>query len=90
LVVRKQAEGRMMTALLSLVTGGNGLIAGLVAVLIAVGGAWFKGRSMGANSERDKQIKRDAEAMDEAQKIEQQVAGNDPDANREELRRWSK
>jgi len=79
-----------MTALLSLLTGGNGLIAGLVAVLIAVGGAWLKGRSMGANSERNKQIKRDAEAMSEAQKIEQQVAGNDPDANRKELSKWSR
>ena len=79
-----------MTALLSLLTGGNELIAGLVAVLIAVGGAWLKGRSMGVNSERDKQIKRDAEAMSEAQKIDEAVAGNDPDANRKELSKWAR
>jgi hypothetical protein len=79
-----------MTALLSLLTGGNGLIAGLVAVLIAVGGAWLKGRSMGVNSERSKQIARDAAAMSEAQKIDEAVAGNDPDANRKELSKWAR
>jgi len=79
-----------MTALLSLLTGGNGLITGLVAVLIAVGGAWLKGRSMGANSERDKQIKRDVAALSEAQKIDEAVAGNAPDENRKELKKWSR
>jgi len=43
-----------MTALLSLFTGSNTLIAGLLAVLAAVGAAWFKGRSSGVKSERDK------------------------------------
>jgi hypothetical protein len=79
-----------MTALLSLLTGGNGLIAGLVAALVGAAALFFKGRSMGANSERDKQIKRDAAAMSEAQKIDEAVAGNDPDANRNELKKWSK
>jgi hypothetical protein len=79
-----------MTALLSLLTGGNGLIVALGGVLVAVFGAWLKGRSMGVNSERDKQIKRDAAAMNEAQKIEQAVAGNDPDKNRKELSKWAR
>jgi len=78
-----------MTALLSLLLG-NKLITGLFAALIGSAVMFFKGRSMGANSERDKQIKRDAAAMSEAQRIDEAVAGNDPDANRKELSRWSK
>lgn len=78
-----------MTALLSLILG-NKFIVGLFATFIGSVVVFFKGRSMGVNSERDKQIKRDAAAMSEAQKIDQAVAGNDPDANRKELSKWSR
>ncbi|MGE9185372.1 hypothetical protein ACQKIA_31220 [Escherichia coli] len=79
-----------MTAILSLFTGSNTLVAGLLAVLAAVAAAWFKGRSSGVRSERDKQVSRDAAAMTEAQKIDEAVAGNTPEANRNELSKWSK
>lgn len=78
-----------MTALLSLVLG-NKLISGLVVTLFGALFAFFKGRSMGAQSERTKQLARDAAAMSEAQRIDQAVAGNDPDANRKELSKWAK
>ncbi|HEX2753702.1 MAG TPA: hypothetical protein VHP34_11480 [Alphaproteobacteria bacterium] len=79
-----------MSTLLSLLTGPNTLVAGILAVLAAVAAAWFKGRSSGVRSERDKQTSRDAAAMTEAQKIDEAVAGNTPEANRSELSKWSK
>ncbi len=79
-----------MNVLLSLLTGGNGIFIGIAAVIAAIAGAWLKGRSSGANAERDKQLKRDAAAMSEAQRIDQAVAGNDPDENRKELGKWSR
>lgn len=79
-----------MSAPLSLLTGGNGIIAGLVAALIGAVALFLKGRSMGANAERDKQAARDAAAMNEAQKIDEAVAGNAPADNREALKRWGK
>lgn len=79
-----------MTALLSLLTGGNGIFVGIVAFIATLAGVWFKARSSGINSERNKQASRDAAAMSEAQKIDEAVAGNDPDANRKELSKWAK
>lgn len=79
-----------MSALLSLLSGGNGIIAGLVAALIGAVALFLKGRSIGVNAERDKQAARDAAAMNEAQKIDEAVAGNSPAANREALKRWGK
>ena len=79
-----------MTALLSLLMGGNGVFIGIAAVIAAIAGAWMKGRSSGANAERGKQAARDAVAMSEAQRIDQAIAGNDPDENRKELSKWSR
>lgn len=78
-----------MTALLSLLLG-NKLISGLVVTLFGALFAFLKGRSIGVTSERNKQLQRDAEAMSEAQKIDQAVAGNAPGENRKELSKWAR
>ncbi len=57
--------------------------AGVLAILAA---AYSKGKT----AERSAQKSRDFEAMTEAQKIDEAVAGNAPDENRKELRRWSR
>lgn len=79
-----------MELVTSLLGGGNGLLIGLGVILAAVLGAFFKGRSSGKRSERDKQSKARLEAMKESERIEQEVAGNSPDDNRAELKKWGK
>ncbi len=79
-----------MEALLGLLTGGNGLLAGLLAAIVGGIALLLKGRSMGKQDERDRQIKAEYEAMSEAQRIEQEVAGNSPKSNRDALKRWGK
>jgi outer membrane murein-binding lipoprotein Lpp len=86
-----------MTALLSLLTGGNGLIAGLVAVLIAVGGAWLKGRSMGANSERSKQTEAKLRAAEDRLEMDREATEAEKEAGalsdaeaRKEADRWAR
>jgi len=77
-----------MTALLSLLTGGNGLTAGLVAALIGAAALFFKGRSAGINSERAKQDRQRIESMQKAKEIENEVqdlGSNDLDS---EYRKW--
>lgn len=60
-----------------------GIVLAFAATVYAV---WIKG----GQHEKDKQIKRDLEAMTEAQKIEEAVAGNLPEDNRKELNKWSR
>ena len=78
----------MAAILASLLT--NPTILAIGAAVIAVIGAWFKGRLSGAQSERDKQAAAQAQAQTEGQQIDDAVAGRAPDANRQELGKWSK
>lgn len=57
--------------------------AGVLAILAT---AYSKGKA----AERAAQSTRDYEAMTEAQKIDEAVAGNAPDENRKELEKWSR
>lgn len=60
-----------MEALLGLLTGGNGWIAGLLAIVALIGGAYFKGKSAGKQvadakkaAEYEKHLKDIAKASD--------------------------
>lgn len=86
-----------MTALLSLFTGSNTLIAGLLAVLAAIAAAWFKGRSSGVKSERDKQTvgelvatQDQLEMYREATAAEKEAAQLSDDDARKEAMKWVK
>jgi hypothetical protein len=77
-----------MTALLLgglgkyLAIGGAALLAFIAAIL--------KARNSGAALERAKQAAAESSAIQEAKRIDEAVAGNSPDKNREELAKWSK
>ena len=79
-----------MDALLSLITGSNSIFLMLGGGLIAVVIAWIRGRMSGARAERDKRAADRLKSMSEAQKIEDAVAGRDPNENRKELGGWSR
>lgn len=68
----------------------NPTILAIGAGIIAVAGAWIKGRVSGVAAERAKSAAADAKATTEGQKIDDAVAGRTPDANRERLGTWSK
>lgn len=77
-----------MTALLSLLTGGNGLIARLLAALVGALALFFKGRSTGINSERAKQDRQRIDSMHKAKEIDDEIenlGSNDVDKRFE---RW--
>lgn len=78
-----------MDAILSIFTG-NGFLIGLGGVLAMIAAAFFKGRSAGKQAERDKQAGERLKARTEADRIDDAVAGRDPDENRKELRKWSR
>lgn len=62
------------------------IMGGLLAVLVA----FFKGNSRGARLERAKQAEAEHKARTIADEIDDAVAGRSPQANREELKKWSK
>jgi len=78
-----------MTALLAGILANPKLIAFTGAVL-AIVGAWLRGRVAGAAAERNKQAMNDAASATEGQKIDDAVAGRSPGDNRGRLARWSK
>jgi cell division septation protein DedD len=60
-----------------------------VALGVAVLAALWAARKSGRDDERDKRNRQDLAASNEADKIEQEVAGNSPATNRERLGKWS-
>lgn len=78
-----------MDAILSIFTGGNSIFIAIMGGLFAALIAWMRGRSTGARAERDKQAGERLKARTEADRIEDAIAGRDPDENRKELRKWS-
>lgn len=69
-----------------------GILADLWPILVAIVGAIGWGlhqRRAGAKAEKAKRTAERLKARTEADRIDDAVAGRDPDANREELRQWS-
>lgn len=69
----------------------------LTTILIAAGGlltviigAFLKGRTSGAQRERDRQAAERVEAITEATEVENDIGAMPPDAQREELKKWSR
>lgn len=77
-----------MDAILSIFTG-NSFLIGLGGVLAMIAAAFFKGRSAGKQAERDKQAGERLKARTDADKIDDAIAGRDPDANRDKLKEWT-
>lgn len=68
------------------------LLADLWPILVAIVGALGWGlhqRRAGAKAEQAKRTAERLKARTEADRIDDAVAGRDPDANRKELRQWS-
>lgn len=79
-----------MDAILNLLIGGNSVFFALFGGLVAVVVAWMRGRVTGARAERDRRAAERLKSISEAQKIDEAIAGRDPDKNREELGKWSR
>lgn len=79
-----------MSALLSLLTGGNGLLLGLGAALVAVFGAFMKGRLSGAKAERAKQAEAEQKARDVYDEVQSDVGVMTPEQRRKALKTWSR
>jgi hypothetical protein len=77
-------------ALLSLLTGSNGLLVGLGAILAVVFGAWARGRVTGAAAERQKQASREAKARTVADEVDNDVGAMPPQDAREALKKWDR
>jgi len=78
-----------VTALLGFILSNPTVIA-ILAGVIGIVAALFKGRIDGAAKERQKRTEERLKARDIADDIDDAVAGRAPAANREELKRWGK
>lgn len=79
-----------MTALLSLLTGPNGILVGLGAVLLAIVGAFMKGRISGAAKERQKQAAAETKARDISDEVENDIGTLTAEQRRKELSTWDR
>ncbi|TIM14454.1 MAG: hypothetical protein E5Y67_12300 [Mesorhizobium sp.] len=68
----------------------SALLLAIGAGIIAVAGAWFKGRLSGAKAERNKQAADESAARDISDQVQNDVGALPPDAAREGLKEWSK
>ncbi len=78
-----------MSAIISLILG-NKYVVMLMAGVLAVAGAWWKGRSGGIKRERDKQARANLKRMENRDEVEDAVAGRTDEENRKRLGRWVK
>ena len=69
---------------------GNKFILMFVAGIVAVAGAWFKGRSGGIKRERDRQARATLHNIETRDDVEDAVAGRTDDEKRKELGKWVK
>jgi type II secretory pathway pseudopilin PulG len=76
-----------MSALLGWVLS-NPMVIAIFGGLMAAAVAFFKGRSAGKQSERDKQARARQKAIDTANKVETDVGSLPADKAREELKKW--
>lgn len=75
-----------MTALFTfLATAAGKWIVGALAVVVAVVGAWLKGRLSGAKAERAKQAERETAARDVRDQVQSDVGAMSADQIRSEL-----
>lgn len=79
-----------MDFIVSLITNPAGLLASLAAVVALIGGVYAKGRIDEGRKQKAKIERERQRARDVGQKIDDAVAGNDPDKNRQELDAWLK
>lgn len=77
----------MLTTILSIVTGPNGIFAVLMAAIIAVV-AWS--RRDARKDERARQAASEVRARDISDEIDDAVAGRSPDENRGRLKKWGR
>lgn len=80
----------MTDLIFSLIGAGNGLLVVLGLVLALLGGGFVKTYRAGKKAERAKHERERLEALTESEKIDQAVAGNDPDDNRKKLKKWGR
>lgn len=78
-----------MTALLAWFLS-NPTVLAIGAGIIAVVGAWFKGRLSGAKAERHKQAVEELAARDIADQVQNDVGALPSSKAREELAKWGK
>ncbi|RWO34727.1 MAG: ABC transporter permease [Mesorhizobium sp.] len=78
-----------MSALLAWVLS-NPTVLAIGAGIIAVAGAWFKGRLSGAKAERHKQQVEQLAARDISDQVQNDVGAMPADEARKELSRWRK
>lgn len=78
-----------MDALLSLILS-NGWIAVIGAAVIAVIGAWMKGRSTGRQAERDKQARATEKARKVGAEADSDAQARPIDETRGRLRKWTR
>lgn len=74
--------------MMDLIFGSNGVLIALGGALLGAIALFLRGRASGRASERAKADKERIEAITEAQRIDEAIAGRDPDANRKELSQW--
>ncbi len=78
-----------MTTIIGLILG-NKFVLMLVAGVVAVAGAWFKGRSGGIKRERDRQARATLHNIETRDDVEDAIAGRTDAEKREELGKWVK
>lgn len=78
----------MLSAIIGFVLS-NPTILAIIGGIVAALGFGYQQRRAGRKAERAKQDRERLESITEAQRIDEAIAGRDPDKNREELGRWS-
>lgn len=78
-----------MSAIIAVILG-NKFILMLIAGVVAVAGAWWKGRSGGIKRERAKQAEATAKARVTRNKVEGATAKRPGTKNRKRLGKWAK
>jgi hypothetical protein len=78
-----------MTVLLGFLLS-NPTVLAIGAGIIAVAGAWMKGRLSGAKAERNKQAAEEAKARDIADQIDNDIGELPADAVRKEAKTWAR
>mgnify|MGYP001316436054 CR=1 FL=1 len=78
-----------MTAILAWLLA-NPTVLAVIGGIAAALGIGFHQRRAGARNARDRQAAGRLDTLTEAQRIDEVIAGRDPDANRKELGKWSR
>lgn len=79
----------MITTILSFVLG-NKFFIGLVAIFLAVGGAWLKGRSIGKRNERARQATKTLRNVRKRRAVEDEIESLEDTEVKERLKKWAR